>query len=400
MYKDLKKIFHLDAGEAESVYKARLADESAVVLKIGSKDFFYWFPPDVYSLLLKIERADRQVNALVDAMPRGASEKYMFECVVDEIILTNDIEGVVSTRKEIELAMDALRKNDKNRRFQGIVNKYVALASSETVNVETCEDIRAIYDDIVYDEVVAEGEGKIPDGRLFRTDSVRVVDAAQRIIHENNMSESEIAQELQHAIAIYNDTEVEPLVRAAIFHFIFGYVHPFYDGNGRTNRFISSALVCREASRWSGIRLSFSVKENINAYYNAFKTVEHPLNRGDLTPFVITFLEIVLHALDRTYESLLQKSNALCEMRESLALRCENGAELDLDGVGEALLHATLFASKGFAVEEIAREVGISEPTVYKRLEAFKRSGLLVREKFGRKVYYRLDAGLCLARRE
>ena len=30
------------------------------------------------------------------------------------------------------------------------------------------------------------------------------------------------------------------LVRLGLFHYFFSYIHPFYDGNGRTDRFITS----------------------------------------------------------------------------------------------------------------------------------------------------------------
>ncbi len=35
------------------------------------------------------------------------------------------------------------------------------------------------------------------------------------------------------------------LVSIAVFHYLFGYVHPFYDGNGRMARYLSS-IFCSE----------------------------------------------------------------------------------------------------------------------------------------------------------
>lgn len=391
MYNDLKKIFHMDEAKAESVLQARKADDSAVIVEIAGKEFFYWMAPDVYNRLLSIERLDRSVSDLAASMPDDAIGHYIAECLVDEVVLTNDIEGVISTRKEIELAMEALRRNDRRKRFQGILNKYLSLARGDMALPQSCEDIRALYDDLVYDEVVSDDPSKAPDGELFRAGPVKVVDAAQRIVHESAMPEGKVRDELLKGLEIYNDKDVEPLVRAALFHFIFAYIHPFYDGNGRMNRFMSSGLIYSESSRWAGLRLSFSVKENISSYYKAFKLVEHPLDKGDLTPFIVTFLDIVVDALRKTNDALRDKNTALERMRKNLAELFGADGDVDVEGVGEALLHATLFTARGFTAEDISKDADISLPTVYKRLEGFKKKGILTRKRPGRKVYFSLD---------
>lgn len=392
MYQDLKKIYHMDEGRAESVYHARMEDSSAVPLTIAGRDFFYWMPPDVYARLLDIERIDRGIDSLADTMPSDAINRYIIDCMIDEIILTNEIEGVISTRKEVELAFEALRKNDKNKRFQGIVSKYVSLLSDDDIPMRSPEDVRALYDDLVLDEVVDADPNDAPDGDLFRVKTVTVVDAAQRVRHESAMSEKQISEELERWLGVYNDDGVEPLVRAAIFHFAFAYIHPFYDGNGRMNRFIGSYLVHRKSSRWAGIRLSFSVKENIRDYYKAFELAEHPLNKGDLTPFIITFLEIVLDALEKTNDALLERDEAFRVGMERLRDKFAADDSVDVESVGRALLQGALFTARGLTVDDIAEETGISVPTVYKRLDGYKDAGLLERKRSGRRAYYRLDA--------
>lgn len=41
---------------------------------------------------------------------------------------------------------------------------------------------------------------------------------------------------------INNDTDVvDPLIKLAVIHYQFESIHPFYDGNGRTGRIITSS---------------------------------------------------------------------------------------------------------------------------------------------------------------
>lgn len=99
-----------------------------------------------------------------------------------------------------------------------------------------------------------------------------------------------------------------------LFHFLFAYIHPFYDGNGRTNRFISSYVLSRSFSPIVGYRLSYSVKSVSKNITRGFRFCEHPLNKGDITPFVISFSGLVVDAM----ESMLvrcRRSRAIWLMR-------------------------------------------------------------------------------------
>lgn len=392
MYQDLKRIFHTDATKAESVYQKRFSDSSAMIIGLRENEpFFYWGAPDTYKKILAIERLDRKTEELASSLPPTAVNHYLSECMIDEIIITNDIEGVISTRKQVEAALDALRRNDKRQRFQGIVNKYQALATNTDVPLATCEDIRSLYDTLVLEEVLADDPTKAPDGKLFRTEAVRVADAADRTIHENAFSESRIEAELTDILQFYNNPSIEASVRAAIFHFAFAYIHPFYDGNGRTNRFVSSYLLTRYVSRFAGLRLSFSVKENIHDYYKAFTLAEHPLSRGDLTPFILTFLDLIIDAIEKTYKSLEEKQILRGHFRNILAEWPVDTKPLDVSGVGTTLLDAALFTANGLTAEQIAEETHISTPTAHKRLKEFEQQGLLRRTRTGRRVCYQLN---------
>ncbi len=218
-----------------------------------------------------------------------------------------------------------------------------------------------------------------------------MADAADRTIHENAFSESRIEAELTNILQFYNNPSIEASVRAAIFHFAFAYIHPFYDGNGRTNRFVSSYLLTRDVSRFAGLRLSFSVKENIHDYYKAFTLAEHPLSRGDLTPFILTFLDLIIDAIEKTYKSLEEKQILRGHFRNILAEWPVDTKPLDVSGVGTTLLDAALFTANGLTAEQIAEETHISTPTAHKRLKEFEQQSLLRRTRTGRRVCYQLN---------
>lgn len=72
-----------------------------------------------------------------------------------------------------------------------------------------------------------------------------------------------------------------------------GTVHPFYDGNGRTGRYLLALYLSSPLSILTTLSLSRVIAANRDAYYRSFKEAEHPLNHGELTHFVMNMLENV-----------------------------------------------------------------------------------------------------------
>ena len=51
------------------------------------------------------------------------------------------------------------------------------------------------------------------------------------------------------------ETETEPSVRAVLGHWLFGYIHPYPDGNGRIARFVMNAMLASGGYPWTVIRV-------------------------------------------------------------------------------------------------------------------------------------------------
>jgi len=49
--------------------------------------------------------------------------------------------------------------------------------------------------------------------------------------------------------------EVEPSVRAVLGHFIFVYIHPYIDGNGRMGRFLMNTMLASGGYPWTVVPL-------------------------------------------------------------------------------------------------------------------------------------------------
>lgn len=79
--------------------------------------------------------------------------------------------------------------------------------------------------------------------------------------------------------ALFNllEQEPEPAVRAVLGHWLFGYVHPYPDGNGRVARFLMNTMLASGGYPWTVIRV-----EDLDSYLSALDRASIDM---DINPF-------------------------------------------------------------------------------------------------------------------
>ena len=385
-YRDLRALFHISENDARLACEQRFNFKDAVRLnfQISGNQAFYVMDSAIYELIIKAMELDGDIDRTIGMLLQRAIEQYMDKCLIDEIVLTNGIEGVHSTRREIDDALEMLAEKDKMGRFFGIAEKYHALRVRKTIPIATCADVRALYDELVLDEVRADDPSHVSDGQFFRKGPVSALDASHKPIHQGVEPESKIIELMNQALIILTDETIPALVRVSVFHFLFAYIHPFYDGNGRTNRFISSYVLSHSFSPIVGYRLSYSVKERIEKYYKGFSICEHPLNKGDMTPFVISFSGLVVDAMESMLDSLQAKQSDLADavgaVNRAIATKEEDAG---LWRVAFILAQAELFSENGATTEELCAAAEMSEPTMARKRKLIKELGFFAGDAQG-----------------
>ena len=257
----------------------------------------------------------RNMNLLIDRLARNlptvARRQFMRQAIIEEIHQTNEMENIHSTRKEIKDEMVVIENGQKGKRFDGMIRKYQLLLQRERIPLLSCQDVRNLYNSFVLDEVIKEDAKDAPDGIYFRKDPVSVVKSNQPI-HEGIYPETALNEAMEHALLFLNDSEYDSLIRIAAFHYMFGYAHPFYNGNGRMTRFISSSMLADDNIHLLvALRLSYVIKSHRSQYYEMFKTTNDKRNFGDMTCFVIGFLKFIHEASEQVLSFLHEKDSLL-----------------------------------------------------------------------------------------
>lgn len=353
---------------------------------------FYCYTEEMILLIQHIYEQFQRIQYLSQNIPETLMTQYAFSCLIDEVQATNDIEGVRSTKKQIQNALEDKPLPKNFRHLSSVIDKYKKILDKERLSFASCQDVRDFYDGFVLQEVLQEHPDYMPDGAIFRAGPVEITSKTNRPKHIGVLPESEIISCMDIALQILHDPKIPFLPRLSAFHYLFEYIHPFYDGNGRTGRFIISYYLSREFNAAMASRLSIAINRNKNKYYKMFEETNSEFNRGDLTPFITLFLSLIDQAANDSLTILSRKKDQLVIFKKELEDLFPNADTLTKD-IYYILLQASAFYGLGVTMEDLMRLTGKTRATLKSRFAKISSSNLIINKDF-RPYHYKLNLSI------
>ncbi|MFH0412831.1 Fic family protein [Corynebacterium sp. L4756] len=368
-YKPLKVAYHRAGSDERSVveleFKSRIGSPSALTwnYNVNSQPVFVNLTSELSASIEKILRKELEIQRYWARLPGAAKNSYLHTLLINEILSTNEIEGIHSTRQEIDEAIQAAEKSSSVRtglrRFHEMAQTYLLLfgeLESERAHFPTTlKELRSLYDKLLGEEISEDDQ---LDGEYFRKGTVSITDGVRQIHH------GVTGEELIHAgvqTMLHSQQESNHvLVNAFVGHFILEHIHPFYDGNGRLGRFLLGLRLSEILSAPTAISLSSAVLREKNKYYKAFRTAEDVLNQSELTFFVKDMADILLGAMEELTDTLIEKLDQLSLLISRIQ---ELGVELDDGETGVLFLlgQVKLFGPRlGMSMKELSAALGKS----------------------------------------
>ena len=134
--------------------------------------------------------------------------------------------------------------------------------------------------------------GLVPENGKFRSGGVGVFDG-EVLIHMAPPAEF-VPEHIHNLFAWYQHSEIHPLIKSAVFHYEFEFIHPFADGNGRMGRMWHSLLL----GKWKELFFWLPIEELIQSrqkeYYDTLGAAD---KQADSAGFVELMLEIIRDSL-------------------------------------------------------------------------------------------------------
>lgn len=385
-YVQLKKLFHVNEAQCNELYQKRFNSESTRKLGIylnNGYECFYQINEEVLYLIDRIYTINTWLEKTMasDAIPSLAKEYLVVRSLVEEIKSSNQMEGIYSTRKELK---DMLIAKDIKRykRFYGMVNKYKKLWKDNFKELKTVYEIRELYDEVLLQDVIEECKTDKPDGVLFRKDSVEI-NSGTKVIHNGITGEENIIIMLEKALEVQNDENINYLIKTAVFHYLFEYTHPFYNGNGRMGRFLACGYLSNNMNILGALQFSIACLHNNKKYYDAFLSTNDIRNKGDLTVFIIRFLEIYLSGLEELQETT---ANMIDDYKYTLS-KMHKYVESKYVPVAELILQVTLFGIEGFNMSQLKDMTGYTEQSIRNIIKSINKKYAVIKVDKSSKPY-------------
>ncbi len=104
-------------------------------------------------------------------------------------------------------------------------------------------------------------------------------------------------------------TKVHPLISSCVFHYVFEFIHPFADGNGRMGRMWQTLLLMQWNPIFAWIPVETIVKEHQQEYYSAIAKSDSIASSTPFITFMLQCLKLALIEMQESNQKGNQKSN-------------------------------------------------------------------------------------------
>lgn len=186
--------------------------------------------------------------------------------------------------EQVTAILDGKRVLGNPNEIKEVQNAYDAYVLMLQLNPASVDDLLKAHKLMMNDLMSENGK--------FRSGGVGVFDG-EVLIHMAPPAEF-VPEHIHNLFAWYQQSELHPLIKSAVFHYEFEFIHPFADGNGRMGRMWHSLLL----GKWKDLFLWLPIEELIQSrqkeYYDALGVAD---KQADSAGFVELMLEIIRDSL-------------------------------------------------------------------------------------------------------
>ncbi len=253
---------------------------------------------------------------------------YLINSLMEESITSSQLEGATTTRDIAKkMLKEGRRPRDKSERM--ILNNYEAINYIRTrINKKLSPELIMEIHSIISKDTLDKSNklGRYRDGN----DDIHVMADNEVVFTPPDFREIEhrLNELCQFANGQNQKGFIHPVIKAIILHFVFAYIHPFIDGNGRTARALFYWMMLKEGY-WLAEFISISriLKKAPVKYGYSYLFTETDDN--DLTYFIDYQLKVVRQAIDEFKKYIRRKMDEVTST-EKLLQKTKLASKLNL----------------------------------------------------------------------
>lgn len=219
------------------------------------------------------------------------------------------IENNTLTVEQITALLNGKRILGTPAEIKEVKNAYEVYEQLLTFNPYSISDLLKAHGILMDDLVKNAGH--------FRTGGVGVFKGSQ-VVHMAPPAEF-VHEHIGNLINWYLKSTAHPLIKSAVFHYEFEFIHPFADGNGRMGRLWHTLLLAQWKEILAWIPVETLVKERQEEYYEALGTADKEADSTVFVEFVLTALRDALKEVPATDQDSDQETDQVKKLLQVLA---------------------------------------------------------------------------------
>ncbi len=338
------------------------------------KSKFWFYPADV--IHKKINDIEKLGKELYEQINKNASFKndFLLDAAIEESITSAIYEGAHSTRAQAEQLI-ASGHRPENKDEWMLINNFNAMKwIKNNQQMDLTKDIILQLHHIVTNNTL-EGDDSNFQGK-FRNDKV-FVGSHEGIVH--TQIEKALNEMIQ--LATNNPRYFHPLLKGILVHYFMGYIHPFFDGNGRTARALFYFKSLRNQLNYVELlSVSAYLRMHGKQYEKSFEKVKS--NEYDLTYFID-------FCLDSMASALIEVSRKVSYLLRMTDLK--DRFDLSLTQVG-LMQRMALHKFRTIDIEEYARQISKSREFARQELKHLLELNFVSEIKISKRLVYKVNA--------
>lgn len=350
---------------------------------------FKWNNDTLLPLLANVRHLQGRLLGQMESLGFKFQEEALLSTLTLDVLKSNEIEGEVLNKDQVRssiarrLGLADSGLVDIPRNVDGVVEMMLDATQSymKPLTTERVFGWHAALFPTGY-----SGMYKIKAGK-YRSGDMQVVSGAmgkEKVYYEAPKADILEVEMKRFLNWFNNESETDPVLKAAVAHFWFVTIHPFDDGNGRIARTITDMQLARsDGSPQRFYSMSNQILTERKRYYNLLEQTQR--GDGDITAWLEWFL--------RCLENALVNSRAILESVLAKARFWERHSQISLNDRQRLMLNKLLDDFEGKLTSSKWAKIAIcSQDTAIRDIQDLINKGILRKEaEGGRSTNYELQ---------
>lgn len=235
-------------------------------------------------MILLIAEISEQVGRMAVQQERTINPHLRQENRIRTIHSSLAIEHNSLSLEQVTAILDGKRVLGNPNEIKEVQNAYEAYGLMLGLNPLSVDDLLKAHKLMMNGLVLENGR--------FRSGGVGVFEG-EALIHMALPAQF-VPEHIQNLLIWYEQSELHPLIKSAVFHYEFEFIHPFVDGNGRLGRMWHSLLLGKWKELFFWLPMEELIQSRQKEYYEALGTADM---QADSAGFVELMLEIIRDSL-------------------------------------------------------------------------------------------------------